>query len=48
MRLILARIIFNFDFKLAPESDGWMENQVINTLWEKPSLFVTMSARKEK
>lgn len=47
MRLILARIVYNFDFELDPESDGWMENQMINTLWEKPSLFITMSARKQ-
>lgn len=46
MRLILARIVFNFDFELAPESDGWMEKQMINTLWEKPPLFITMSAPK--
>ncbi|KIW86126.1 hypothetical protein Z517_01520 [Fonsecaea pedrosoi CBS 271.37] len=47
MRLILARIVFNFDFELAPESDGWMEGQIINTLWEKPPLYITMSARKQ-
>lgn len=39
MRLILAKIIFNFDFELLPESQQWTDQRVF-TLWEKKPLMV--------
>jgi cytochrome P450 len=40
MRLILAKILWNFDFELLPESKGWAESQRVFTLWEKKPLMV--------
>ena len=40
MRLILARILYRFDFELAPGAEDWIGQQKIYTLWEKPPLPV--------
>ncbi|KAI5866821.1 cytochrome P450 ClCP1 [Durotheca rogersii] len=42
MRLILAKIVFNFDMKLSEDSFRWMEDQVAYSLWDKPSLNIHM------
>ncbi|APA13827.1 hypothetical protein SS1G_13923 [Sclerotinia sclerotiorum 1980 UF-70] len=42
MRLILARILWNFDLELAPESKNWGEDMKIFLLWEKPELLVRL------
>lgn len=42
MRLIMAKVLFNFDLELMPESKDWMEGQKVFTLWEKPSLMVKL------
>ncbi|KAF2180863.1 cytochrome P450 [Zopfia rhizophila CBS 207.26] len=46
MRAILARVIFNFDLKLCPESDNWGVGQKNWTLWDKPKLMVRVIERK--
>ncbi|KAI1259124.1 putative cytochrome P450 monooxygenase [Xylariaceae sp. FL1019] len=38
MRLILAKIIFNFDMSLADSAKGWLNNQRAYILWHKPDL----------
>lgn len=43
MRLILARILFNFDLRLGDESKGWLRDQKIFSLWKKPALQVHMT-----
>ncbi|ORX98759.1 cytochrome P450 [Clohesyomyces aquaticus] len=43
MRLIMAKILFNFDMELCPESDGWI-NQDSYTLWRKPPLIMKLKA----
>lgn len=40
MRLILARLLWNFDLELCPESMGWFERQKTYILWEKDRLWV--------
>ena len=40
MRLILAKVLWNFDLELAPGSDGWVERQKVYGLWEKGPLMV--------
>lgn len=40
MRLILAKIIWTFDFELDPKSDNWLKDCKVFTLWEKPELAV--------
>ncbi|WYZ42535.1 hypothetical protein EsH8_VI_000234 [Colletotrichum jinshuiense] len=49
MRLILARMIWNFDMRLAEESRGWDENSQVYTLWEKGpvNVFLTPKAMAE-
>ncbi|KAF4308505.1 putative cytochrome p450 protein [Botryosphaeria dothidea] len=39
MRMILAKLVWNFDFELCPESEGWIR-QKIWTLWSKPPLWL--------
>ena len=45
MRLILARMLWNFDFELCPESEGWIE-QKIKLLWVKPPLMCKVTLRE--
>jgi hypothetical protein len=41
MRLILTKVLYNFDLELCPESEGWTDQKVY-TLWEKHSLMVKL------
>lgn len=43
MRLILARIIYSFDMKLADGSENWIEKNELYTLWFKPALNVHLT-----
>ncbi|KAK4149601.1 hypothetical protein C8A00DRAFT_46804 [Chaetomidium leptoderma] len=47
MRLILARLLWNFDLELMPESRKW-NDQKIYTLWEKGAINVKLSAAPRK
>lgn len=38
MRVMLARLLWNFDLQLCAESDKW-NRQLTYTLWEKPPLM---------
>lgn len=42
MRLILAKIVYNFDMRIDDASRGWMENQRAYNLWHKPALNIYM------
>lgn len=44
MRLILARVLWNFDMTLDEESKCW-NNQRTYILWDKPSLFCRLKDR---
>jgi hypothetical protein len=46
MRLILAKIIYNFDMKIADECRGWLETQKMYALWEKPALDIYLTPVK--
>ncbi|KAI4861513.1 putative cytochrome P450 [Hypoxylon rubiginosum] len=39
-RLILARLVYNFDMSLAADSDHWLHNQKAYIVWDKPPLNV--------
>ena len=41
MRLILARLLWNFDLELMPESRTW-NDQKIYVLWEKGAINVKL------
>ncbi|KAL0933427.1 cytochrome p450 [Colletotrichum truncatum] len=43
MRLILARLVWNFDLELAEESRGWVERQKVFILWDKGPLKVRLT-----
>ncbi|KAL7624516.1 hypothetical protein AAE478_006081 [Parahypoxylon ruwenzoriense] len=42
-RVILARLIYNFDIELMPESSSWLENQKNYVAWDKPPLMVKLT-----
>jgi hypothetical protein len=42
MRLILARVLWNFDLKIMPDSREW-NKQNVYTLWEKGALNVRLT-----
>jgi hypothetical protein len=43
LRLILARIIYNFDLVLDPRSENWTERNEIFLLWKKPDLYIRLT-----
>lgn len=43
MRLILARILWAFDLRLADDSRDWLRDQKVYTLWDKPALNVYLT-----
>lgn len=44
MRLILAKVLYNFDLVLMPESAGWAKQKTF-ALWEKKDLMVRLRPR---
>ncbi|KAM5353465.1 hypothetical protein ACJ41O_000115 [Fusarium nematophilum] len=47
MRLILARMIWNFDFKIAEESKAWIDDNKVYMIWEKLPLKVYLVPREK-
>ena len=45
LRVVLARILWNFDMNLGEESEGWHKQKSFN-LWVKKPLWVRLSMRK--
>lgn len=46
MRLILARLLWNFDLELQPSCKNWIAEQKTFTLWEKGELDVKLKPVK--
>ncbi|KAH8646603.1 cytochrome P450 [Tricladium varicosporioides] len=46
MRLILAKMFWNFDFELQPDSQNWSKQKVYGFFWEKTPLNVKLIPRK--
>jgi hypothetical protein len=40
MRLILARLVYDFDMSLADDSENWLEKQRSYLLWDRAELNV--------
>ncbi|KAI1166340.1 cytochrome P450 [Nemania serpens] len=40
MRLVLAKLVFNFDLSLADDSREWLKDQKAFTVWDKPALNI--------
>lgn len=45
-RLILARMIWNFDLKIADDSRRWLEDSEMYMIWQKDPLHVYLTPRK--
>lgn len=45
MRLILARLLYGFDMKLAEDSKDWLDDQKIYLFWRKDALNVHLTPR---
>jgi hypothetical protein len=45
MRLILARVLYNFNLELMPESENWTD-QKISIVWQKRPLMVRLRAAR--
>jgi hypothetical protein len=43
MRLMIAKVLYNFDIELCPESNNWNE-QATHILWEKKPLMCKLKA----
>lgn len=43
MRLIMTKILFNFDLELCPESNKWIDQDAY-VLWQKSPLMVKFKA----
>lgn len=43
MRLVLAKLVYNFDMKLADEARGWLDGQKAYTSWVKRDLPIYMT-----
>ncbi|KAF1970600.1 P450 monooxygenase, partial [Bimuria novae-zelandiae CBS 107.79] len=46
MQLILVKVLYNFDYELCPESEGW-DDQRTFVVWEKGPLMVKLKAVRE-
>lgn len=44
MRLILAKIIYNFDIRIADDSKNWVNGQKAYAVWHKPDLNVYLKS----
>lgn len=44
MRLILSKLLFNFDIHLTPESENWGQQKMF-IVWDKPALMVRLTDR---
>lgn len=40
IRLVICKLLWNFDLQLSPESDNWMSGQAVFMLYIKPPLVV--------
>jgi len=46
MRLFMSRLIWNFDIELDSRSKGWLDQNLMYFLWEKPQLYIRLTPRK--
>ena len=46
MRVIAAKMLWNFDFELSKQSQDWDSNLKVWGVWEKPPLNVKVNPRR--
>ena len=47
-KVILARILYNFDLELCEESKGWLEGQKSIIFWDRPQVMVKLTPALRK
>jgi hypothetical protein len=47
MRMVMAKMVFNFDFELNDPDDDWWNTQGSYLLWEKLPLMIKLHPRKD-
>jgi cytochrome P450 len=45
MRLIMAKLLWNFDLELCEQDQDWMDRNKTFILWEKVELHVKLTSR---
>jgi len=45
MRIILAKVLWNFDLQLCAESERWIDMKIY-LFWDKPALYCRMKAAR--
>ncbi|RDW65211.1 hypothetical protein BP5796_09903 [Coleophoma crateriformis] len=48
MRMIMARLAWNFELEVAPQSIAWVQGQKVYLTFEKPSLLMKLHLKDEK
>lgn len=48
MRVIFARMLFNFDLELDERSENWTEKMPIWILWDKPPMWLNLKERRRE
>jgi cytochrome P450 len=43
MRLLMSKVLYNFDLELCPESDNWMDQRAF-ILWQKTPLMIKVKS----
>ncbi|KAM3067383.1 hypothetical protein ACMFMG_005260 [Clarireedia jacksonii] len=46
IRMVLARLVWNFDIEISHEDRDWVVDQKAYTVWEKPELHIWLKPRK--
>jgi len=41
MRLVLAKMLWNFDLELMPESENWFPHEMV-VIWNSPDLHIKL------
>lgn len=45
MRMVIAKVLFNFDLELADKSEDWWRTQNTFFVWQKKPLMVKLTPR---
>lgn len=46
MRMIMVKMLWNFDYELCDENDNWLDQKVY-LVWKKEPLMVQLKPRKD-
>lgn len=46
MRMIMVKMLWNFDYELCDENDSWLDQKVY-LVWKKEPLMVQLKPRKD-